>query len=1174
MQNLRQQIPNQTPAQMSSPPAWLACLALAIVVGGGYFLAARLSLALLTGPDGIAVFWPAAGIASGTLIAFGDRVRLPVALGVATASASAGLLSLDPATAIVFALSNTGEALLVARLIKYHFGEGFRLESLRGVLGFFAAAGVGAAISGAVATVGFIYFHGSHTPALAIWLNWLASDALGIIMVAPLLIGVRSLRFNPPERWELVKGTLTLAGLTVVCVVAFGCPAHYWYTVLPLGLLLPVLLAAHRHPVFAAAAVLVLGFSVVSTATFGMADVGELPSLHDRVHAARATLLALSICMLVLAALFTERRQNEATLKDSTERLQLALEGAELGVWSVDAKSGHFETDARDQRIHGYRPEAPPKTLLEARPFIHPDDLPDLDAAFAASKRAGSSCKVEYRLAPAAEGTDVGHERWVAVEGTVVRGAAGQPLRWLGITRDITARKQVEDKLAKSEREIRGLLEALPAAICMTDAVGNITYYNVAAVALWGYSPALGQSKFCGSWRLYRSDGTPLPHDECPMAMALRLRKPIRGAEAIVERPDGTRVPFIPFPTPLFDAGGALIGGVNMLVDISERKQAEKILAERNTQLELAGKIGLVGTFAYDLGSGAMQVSPGYATIHGLPEATLDTSRAEWQARVHPDDLPRIEVHLERAIAEGRREHYSEYRIIRADAETRWIESRSHIYYDHDGVARQVVGANIDLTERKKTEAVLKESENRLADALAAGQVMAFEWDAQTRQSRRSDNAAQVIDESIATVPQLLRRVHSDDRDGFKSAICGLNPDNPSYTLNFRYCCPNGRQIWLEETAKAEFDATGRLLRIKGLTRNISDRKRAEDALAERNTQLSLAGKAALVGSYSYAIEADELHVSEGYAALHGLPEGTLMTTRSEWLSRAHPEDRERVAEVRKQALRKRISEYDIEYRIVRPDNTLRWIESRSIIFYNKQGIPQRVVGISIDVTERKRTEERQRVLVAELDHRVKNLLSTISAIAAHTMDASSSMQQFVAALDGRIRSMALTHELLSGHRWQGIPLAQLLRRELAPYVTKSNTDIKGPDVLLSAEAGQTIAMVVHELTTNAAKYGALSRREGHVLIRWHSPLNGHASEQLTIDWKEIGGPPIDGQGKSSYGSSVITDLVPYELGGTADLVFAPEGVRCRLNVPGEWLRTGRQSGQRPAAKPAMAQAT
>ena len=132
-----------------------------------------------------------------------------------------------------------------------------------------------------------------------------------------------------------------------------------------------------------------------------MGDLGELPSLHDRAYAARATLLALSTCTLVLAALFAERRHNEATLKDSNDRLQLALEGAELGVWSIDAKSGRFESDARDKRIHGYCLNDLPQTLAEARRFIHPDDLPKLDAAFAASMRAGSSCKVEYRLSPA-----------------------------------------------------------------------------------------------------------------------------------------------------------------------------------------------------------------------------------------------------------------------------------------------------------------------------------------------------------------------------------------------------------------------------------------------------------------------------------------------------------------------------------------------------------------------------------------------------------------------------------------------------------------------------------------------------------------------------------------------------------------------------------------------------
>ena len=1034
MQKLRRQIPSAAPGA----PSWMTQAGLTIAVRALTFSPLGSVLALLTKPDGVAVFWPAAGIAAGTLIALGLRVQVPVAAGVAGASVLASLLSdRNLGAATVFGLCNAAEPLLVARLIKHHFGDDFRLESLRNVLGFYAAAAIGPAISATVAMVGFIAFHKSDAVPLSVWLSWVASDALGIIMVAPLLIGLQGLRHNPPEKWELGEGTLTLIGLALVSALAVGCPAHYWYTVLPLGLLLPVLLAAHCRPVFAAAAVLILGFSVVWTATFGMGDLGELPSLHDRAYAARATLLALSTCTLVLAALFAERRHNEATLKDSNDRLQLALEGAELGVWSIDAKTGRFESDPRDRRIHGYYLNDLPQTLAEARRFIHPDDLPKLDAAFTASMRAGSSCKVEYRLFPTLDGTEAGRERWVAVEGTIVVGPTGQPVRWLGITRDITARKQAADKLEKSEREIRGLLEALPVAIHMTDPAGYVTYCNAAAVALWGLNPEPGASRYCGSWKLYRPDGTPLPHDECPMAMALRYKTPIRGAEAIAERPDGTRVPFIPFPTPLFDTSGALIGGVNMLVDISERKLAEKTLAERNTQLALAGKVGLVGTFAYDLESGKMQVSAGYATIHGLSEGTLETSRAEWRARVHPDDLPRLDVHLQHAIAEGRSEHYSEYRILRGDAEARWIELRSRIYYDRNGVARRMVGANIDLTERKKTEAVLKESEGRLADALAAGQVMAFEWDARTHASRRSHNAALIIDESGASVSQFLTRVHPDDREGFRAAIRGLKPGDPSYTFNFRFCCPSGRQVWLEETAKAEFDDRGKMLRIKGLTRNISDRKRAEDALAERNMQLSLAGKAALVGSYSYGLDTDVMHVSEGYAALHGLPEGTVETTRSEWCSRAHPEDRDRVAERRREAFRKRISEYDIEYRIVHSDGTPRWIKSRSLVLYNRYGSPQRVVGVNIDVTERKRTEDRQRILVAELDHRVKNLLSTISAVAAHTMDASSSMQQFVAALDGRIRSMALTHELLSGHRWQGIPLAQLLRRELAPYADK-----------------------------------------------------------------------------------------------------------------------------------------
>jgi PAS domain S-box-containing protein len=126
------------------------------------------------------------------------------------------------------------------------------------------------------------------------------------------------------------------------------------------------------------------------------------------------------------------------------------------------------------------------------------------------------------------------------------------------------------------ERRFRELLDGLPAAIYTTDDAGRITYYNEAAAALWGYRPTLGTSEWCGSWKLYWPDGTPLPHDQCPMAIALKENRAVRGMEVVCERPDGTRVPFLSYPTPLHDETGKLVGAVKMLMDITERKRAEE----------------------------------------------------------------------------------------------------------------------------------------------------------------------------------------------------------------------------------------------------------------------------------------------------------------------------------------------------------------------------------------------------------------------------------------------------------------------------------------------------------------------------------------------------------------------------------------------------------------------
>ncbi len=1010
--------------------------AIGLAVGISYFLAARLSLLLLTPTDGVAVFWPAAGVASGTLIALGPRAKWPVAVGVMSATITANLLGdRNIASAIVFALANAGEALFAASLIQRSFGENFGFESVRRVLSFVAATLIACACAAVLATSGVLLFHNQGATAFGIWLNWSLSDAMGAITVAPMIIGAVHAFRRRPEAVEILEGTLALAALSVVSAVTLSASSHHWFAISPLCFILPLLLwlAARTRPLFAALGVFVVAIVVVWTTTFGIGRFGG-ESIPDagRVDAARTALLIVSLCGLVFASLFEERRQIEGALAESNERLRLAVDGAHLGIWSLDLTSGRFENDARDRAIHGHDMGAPPTTRARARDYIHPGDLDDLDSQFREAARSLENCSIAYRLASTA-GSNSG--RWVALEAAVRRDANGRALSLIGVTRDITEQRNLHNALQKEEQRFRELLNALPAAVYVTDAAGYVTYCNQAAVDLWGRRPVFGEDRWCDLAQFYDCNGVPMSVEHCPTEIALKQRRTTRNLEAILERPGGKRIDILPCPSPLHDATGAFIGVVNMTLDISERKRAEKALAERNMQLDLAAKVALVGSFAFDVLAGQMTISPGYATIHGLPEGTEQSSRADWRARVHPDDLPRLKLHLEQTIAARRHDHYCDYRIVRADGEVRWIEARSHVSYEGD--RPRIVGTNIDVTRRKL----------------------------------------------------------------------------------------------------------------------------AERALSERKMQLALAEKAAGVGSYAYDAGSVMMQITEGYAALHSLPEGTTDALRSEWKHRVHPDDLGWIEDLSRQSFRDRREEYGIEYRIIRPGGEVSWIESRSFISYSEDGKPQRVTGLNIDVTERRRAEDHQRLLVAELDHRVKNVLATVSAVSASTVRSCNSMQDFVTALDARIRSLASTHELLSNRGWQGLPLDELLRRQLAPYAAQNNVHIKGPRVLLDAEAGQALSMVLHELTTNAAKHGALSASAGHVFVQWRLQNTSTDGGRLMVNWREADGPMVKTSGKSGYGKSVITELIPYELGGKVDYRFASAGVRCRLEIPAGFVTDEQKSG-------------
>jgi two-component sensor histidine kinase len=201
-----------------------------------------------------------------------------------------------------------------------------------------------------------------------------------------------------------------------------------------------------------------------------------------------------------------------------------------------------------------------------------------------------------------------------------------------------------------------------------------------------------------------------------------------------------------------------------------------------------------------------------------------------------------------------------------------------------------------------------------------------------------------------------------------------------------------------------------------------------------------------------------------------------------------------------------------------------------------------------------RRERDHTKLLVAELDHRVKNVLAAVSAIALRTQESSLTMDEFVAALNGRIKSMANAHELLSHGRWQGVPLMELISRELAPYATAGNTQIDGLDVILNGEAAQALASVIHELATNAAKHGALSVKSGRVAVRWGLTADGHEENRLCIEWEERGGPQVVTPTRSGLGTGTICELIPHELGGNVEHVYRSEGVRCKLEIPATWL--------------------
>ncbi len=323
---------------------------------------------------------------------------------------------------------------------------------------------------------------------------------------------------------------------------------------------------------------------------------------------------------------------------------------------------------------------------------------------------------------------------------------------------------------------------------------------------------------------------------------------------------------------------------------------------------------------------------------------------------------------------------------------------------------------------------------------------------------------------------------------------------------------------------------------------------------SERLRSLALA--AGQMGTWDWEVASGTFMWDEGQYRIFGVDPNDFQVTVEAIRALIHPEDWERLRQLWEQVTAHTQS-FQTEFRVIRPSGELRWcmgtaaarIENDSII---------RLSGVTVDITDRKEAEERQALLAREVDHRARNALAVVQSIVR--LSRASSVGSHIAAVEGRIRALAHAHTLLSESRWQGADLGKLVNEELAPYRVgeAERVEIRGAELLLEPAPAQTLALVLHELATNAAKYGALSVASGRLKVNWEMRRSS-----LMLSWIESGGPPVEPPTSKGYGTRVIRASIERQLGGSSMFDWRPDGLRCSLTIPtSEKLRLP----ERPAA--------
>ncbi|WP_375464231.1 PAS domain-containing protein [uncultured Methylobacterium sp.] len=605
---------------------------------------------------------------------------------------------------------------------------------------------------------------------------------------------------------------------------------------------------------------------------------------------------------------------------------------------------------------------------------------------------------------------------------------------------------------------------------------------------------------------------------------------------------------------------GVTIRFIGSVRDVTGDKAADAALKATEERYRLAARATTDAIWDWDLVADHVHWNEALTLVHGHDLATIPPTGAWWLGQIHPEDRDRVARGIQAVIDGGGETWTDTYRFRRSDGSDAAVIDRGYLIRDDAGRAVRMIGAMLDVTRQNETEQRLRRSEERLSLAFeAAGAVGWWDWDIPNDRLVANEMFAELssVDPAEAAAGTPIARyvagIHPEDRDWVGARIAEAVETGGEFAEEYRLCRADGAVRWVYARGRCYQDADGRPLRYPGVAVEITERKRTEAALAASQARLDTILQTMPVGLL--LAEAPSGRVLFGNPRLERILGHSVLEAAGLAGHDAYHADGRSVAPDEHPLARivgGGADHAELEAHYQRPDGSRRWIEIIGEAVKDAAGTTVGAVIAVSDIEDRKRAEAQQDILHHELGHRLKNTLALVQAIAAQTLRNVTDVEAAREALSARLVAMGKAHDILLSGPSESAGMEAVLRGALSIHDDDGGPArfrLAGPDLAVGPKAALSLALMAHELATNAVKYGALSVPDGSVVLRWEVEGEG-ADAQVHLLWREQDGPPVAEPTRKGFGTRLIERGLVGAIGGAVVLSYPETGVTCTVTAP------------------------